>query len=864
MKGPGWHILPGWHGLLLALFLVGLSAVSQAEGKPFPVDPVTGRQDFSRALTYLQDPDDQFSIDDMESVRERFSPLDARTTPPKGNAPLWLRLRLTNPGPQALTRWLSLGTPMLEHVEIYLLSPQQGSWDHQQGGTRVPRTKKPLRAPQPVFEIHLPPGESRLLLIHVSHPDGRPLNPTLWTPEAYRQASSEELLPQMLMLGGLMSGIFLALAAWAALRQRSWAWLALLTFSLCVLLSAHAGLLASYAWPASWAFPALVPLLAQAGSLYALAGLSLNALPAGMFPQRGRQALGILQGLTTLALLAGAWQPILAQQMLLWLAPVLGITCFLGGVRVLRRGFAPARYLVLGLGVWCLLELLRQGAVSGILPIPGLAGMSWALGPLLVLPLLLLSLMARNHHLADQLIISHQQNEAQRDFLARVNHELRSPLNTIIGFARMLKRGSARLTTREGAEGIEQNGLRLLTMIDELLEESRLRSGRLELQPAPLPLRDWLEGLRRSWSVSTESKGNRFRLQIEGELPQGILIDGHRLRQVLDNLLSNANRHTHAGEVRLTLLVSLVKRRQQAKLEFLVSDTGEGIPPELLPLIFEPFVRGEQQGGQGGFGLGLPIARELLRRMDSDITVNSHLGEGSLFRFVLTCPVCPEAEPAPTGAAPCPPVLAEASLSPGTARILVVDDQAEDRLLLLDQLTRLGIQGVAAASGHEAMALLAETEGLMAQGWHGVITDQRMAHGDGWAVLRFVRDRLPSLPVILVSAEPPRRPDSLPEQYNFDAFLTKPFDLPELSLALHGLCFSSRKEASPVAQDQLEALLELIEGGEVTAIEAWCEQTRAADETMREFAEKITTACRQLDFPEMDRLARERLEPHHH
>ncbi|MCE1172170.1 MAG: sensor histidine kinase, partial [Azovibrio sp.] len=652
MKGPGWHILPGWHGLLLALFLVSLPAVGQAEGNPFPVDPVAGRQDFSRALTYLQDPDDQFSIDDMESVRERFSPLDGGTALPKGNAPLWLRLRLTNPGPQALTRWLSLGTPMLEHVEIYLLSPQQGSWDHQQGGTRVPRTKKPLRAPQPVFEIHLPPGESRLLLIHVSQ------------------------------------------AAWAALRQRSWAWLALLTFSLCVLLSAHAGLLASYAWPASWAFPALVPLLAQAGSLYALAGLSLNALPAGMFPQRGRQALGILQGLTTLALLAGAWQPILAQRMLLWLAPVLGIACLLNGLRVLHRGFAPARYLVLGLGVWCLLELLRQGAVSGILPIPGLAGMSWALGPLLVLPLLLLSLMARNHHLADQLIISHQQNEAQRDFLARVNHELRSPLNTIIGFARMLKRGSARLTTREGAEGIEQNGLRLLTMIDELLEESRLRSGRLELQPAPLPLRDWLEGLRRSWSVSTESKGNRFRLQIEGELPHCILIDGHRLRQVLDNLLSNANRHTHAGEVRLTLLVSLVKRRQQAKLEFLVSDTGEGIPPELLPLIFEPFVRGEQQGGLGGFGLGLPIARELLRRMDSDITVSSHLGEGSLFRFVLTCPVCPEAEPAPTGAAPCPPIQAEASLSPGTARILVVDDQAEDRLLLLDQLTRLGIQGV--------------------------------------------------------------------------------------------------------------------------------------------------------------------------
>lgn len=863
MTSPGWHILPRWCGLLLAILLIGLPPQGQAEETSFPVDPVAGHQDISLALSYLQTPDAPLSVDDMGAVQKRFTPLDGRLEPPKGNAPLWLRTRLSNPGTEALTRWLSLGSPMLEHVEIYLLSPQQGSWDHQQGGTRVPRTKKPIRAPQPVFEIHLPPGESRLLLIHIGHPDGRPLNPTLWSPETYRQASSETQLPQILMLGGLLGGMLLALSAWAALRQRSWAWLVLLTFTLGVLLSTHAGLLGTYAWPALWAFPPFIPLLALAGSLYALAGLSLSALPAGMFPPRGRQALTILQGLVTLVLLAGSWQPLLANRVMLWLAPLLALSCLLSCIRVLRRGFAPARYLALGLATWGLLELLRQGAASGILPVSGLAGLSWALGPLLALPLFILSLMARNHHLADQLIISHQQNEAQRDFLARVNHELRSPLNTIIGFARMLKRGSARLTTREGAEGIEQNGLRLLTMIDELLEESRLRSGRLELQPAPLSLEGWLDGLRQSWSVSTESRGNRFRLHVEGELPDCILIDGHRLRQVLDNLLSNANRHTHAGEVCLTLLARQVTHRQRVKLEFLVRDTGEGIPPELLPLIFEPFIRGEQQRGQGGFGLGLPIARELLRRMDSDITVSSHLGEGSLFRFVLACPICPEEDPAPPKPAPSPRIPAAEAQLPGTARILVVDDQAEDRLLLLDQLTRLGIQGVAAASGHEAMALLAETEGLP-QDWHGVITDQRMAHGDGWAVLRFVRDRLPALPVILVSAEPPRRPDSLPEQYNFDAFLAKPFDLPELSLALHGLCFSSpRKDTSHVPPDQLEALLELIEGGEVTAIEAWCEQASLADEATQEFAEKIATACRQLDFPEMERLTRDRLDHPH-
>jgi len=154
----------------------------------------------------------------------------------------------------------------------------------------------------------------------------------------------------------------------------------------------------------------------------------------------------------------------------------------------------------------------------------------WAM--VLTAPMILISISQRARAMQAQVLLAQQANAAKSDFLARVSHDLRSPLNTIIGYAGMLRRGSGRLSLREGVDGIEASGKRLLGLIDELLDQSRLSAGKLTLHPGPVVLATWLDELRRGNELRAQHSGNRFSLQQDSPLPAVVIMDGDRLWQV--------------------------------------------------------------------------------------------------------------------------------------------------------------------------------------------------------------------------------------------------------------------------------------------------------------------------------------------
>ncbi|HEX5461567.1 MAG TPA: ATP-binding protein [Steroidobacteraceae bacterium] len=281
------------------------------------------------------------------------------------------------------------------------------------------------------------------------------------------------------------------------------------------------------------------------------------------------------------------------------------------------------------------------------------------------------------------------------DFMAQMSHELRTPLNGILGYAGLLERdGTLSERQKGGVEVIRQSGEHLLGLINEVLDFARIESGKLGLDNAALALRPFLGSIAGLVAVRAQLKGLKFSLDTSAEVPEVILTDERRLRQVLLNLLANAVAFTDRGSVSLR-----VWRPEPQRLRFEVEDTGIGVPADQLEAIFQPFEQVAEGQRRGGTGLGLPISRRYVQLMGSDIEVASRIGVGSTFRFDLAI----QATAAPAdhvGAAPgtpdpaAAPVPEEGRLTPPPAEIerlhaLALEGNMRDILHWAGQLTEI-------------------------------------------------------------------------------------------------------------------------------------------------------------------------------
>jgi CheY-like chemotaxis protein len=321
-----------------------------------------------------------------------------------------------------------------------------------------------------------------------------------------------------------------------------------------------------------------------------------------------------------------------------------------------------------------------------------------------------------------------------------------------------------------------------------------------------------------------------------------VLIDGKRLRQVLENLLSNANRHTENGTITLACVASLSGR--EAVLDFVVEDTGEGIDAKRLQVIFEPFVRGATSSA--GHGLGLSICRELVRLMGGDIAVTSTPGRGSRFTFSLRCPMVEVDPMSSPPAAPSPAPAKEKVQACNDFRVLLVDDDRDQLDLLGRQLEEEGFHVERAFGGRDAITQFNKAD------WHAVITDQVMPEVDGWAVLSALREATPAIPVILLSAVPPQRPAGFPAGTDFDAVLSKSVSIEDVVTTTCALIL--KVGVGETALDWRE-LARLANEGEVSAIEEWITSARAKYKDCDQALSWIERELNRLALPLLARVA---------
>ncbi len=367
-------------------------------------------------------------------------------------------------------------------------------------------------------------------------------------------------------------------------------------------------------------------------------------------------------------------------------------------------------------------------------------------------------------------------NLAKTEFLANMSHEIRTPMNAILGFSDLLAEEQFQPHQVEYIQIIKQSGHNLLRIIDDILDLSKIETGKMDLEMLDCSLTEILQMVFAMLQPKAAQKGLDFQILCPPETPDSIHTDPIRLKQCLINLVNNAIKFTETGHVHLH--VSCRESQDRPMLSFEVEDTGIGISAEKLQLIFEPFSQADSSTTRkyGGTGLGLTITKKLAVLLGGDIRVQSEPGRGS--RFTLTLPYQPHQEPSTADESPAVHPTETPACRLSDARILVAEDNPTNQILIEILLKKIGLHPVLVSNGRLAV------DQALAESFDLILMDMQMPVMNGYEAVALLRKKGVRIPIIALTASAMKHDEAKCLEAGCDAYLTKPINLIQLQNAL--------------------------------------------------------------------------------
>jgi signal transduction histidine kinase/FixJ family two-component response regulator/CHASE3 domain sensor protein len=455
-------------------------------------------------------------------------------------------------------------------------------------------------------------------------------------------------------------------------------------------------------------------------------------------------------------------------------------------------------------------------------------------GVALVFVIFIINDINKSNYYKQQLIESQAKAEklaqVKQNFLSNMSHEIRTPLGAIVGFSERLAKEPLNAQQQTYVDAVRNSSDFLLSTVNEILDLSKIEAGKLSIEVEPFSFRNTLESVCQTLSIKAADKGISLDCQIPDQLPDQLLGDAYRLKQILINLVNNAIKFTEEGSVKIEARVK-EEFKNKACLEISVSDTGIGIPPEKQSLIFEDFSQADNSTARkyGGTGLGLSICKRILELQGGSIRVKSQPGKGSVFTFALTYDK--------TELAPARHIQQEIDLSRiAPIKMLFADDDAYNLVLYRSIVNAWGVQADLVKDGQEAI------EKAITRKYDIIFLDINMPILSGMEVADYIRNK-PNLnaqvPIVALTANVIRDDINSYIEAGMTACLSKPFKEEDLYSKIIELVPEKEIEEESIFEEENIAPVQLSTAAQLYSLDNIATFARGDDDTLRMIIESF-------------------------
>tara|TARA_R110002072_G_scaffold1780_1_gene14590 strand:- start:18236 stop:20884 length:2649 start_codon:yes stop_codon:yes gene_type:complete len=776
--------------ILLAICIAAFGSSAFASPAPLDLATTSSGTEISATLNFLQDNSHNLGLQDIlsETWSKKFIPLEGQQQFSRATAAYWFRLTLKNSDQIPHEKLLVMQYPNHHILDFYEIDRDGGHIRSRHRDAYVPLNEVDIQHRLPIYTVNVKPGSTKTVYLRISSPTIR-TSMEIWDLKEFIQYDRVSEWWLLVFLGVILAAFIYAVVIAAASRSALNISLALMTMMmLCTQFTLH-----GHAYQ----------ILGHAGGTFNLAWLFIQcctcaavALFSYFFldgAHMGRWLRFAIFALIAGYLVAGVVSladyriGLLAAQPLLISGPIFLMTA---AIHQLRR---KDRNAVIYLLAWLPIMLLALFiALIGV----GLFGYD-KLGPALVSAWIPTTIIVFVFCVIFRTRSEYRESMGKSTFLAILSHEVRTPLTGILGTVSLLEQSPLNARQKNLVDNLRNSGNALVTLLDDVLQLSRYEAGKvLELSLAPADPTELTQRMVALMAARSEAKGIAINFHATGDLPDAVMLDEPRLRQVLLNFVSNAVKFSDAGQIDVELTGTQASDGY-VSLRFSIQDEGIGIPADKLSALFEPYERIDGAKREGT-GLGLFISQQIVELMGGSISVSSEPDQGSCFSFEIYAEIADAKALVSKSSEAISPVHATGQ------HLLLVDDVAINRDVISELLRNTGFSVTTAQNGSEALSL------IESQQFDALLLDVYMPGMTGLQVAEQVRARRVTAPIVGLTAatDPAVVSECLASGMN--QVFRKPVDIGAVSYYILDLLGDSRSTALALDIRVLETLQEAV------------------------------------------------------